>query len=138
MLFRSPYFRQEIGIRFSQPVEYLSHRRIAALLLEAVIFRVARILEEFHHESVLERVYLSGGLSELACLQQGIAQCVPFEVYRLTQGESSLQGAALLAAGMAPTYHRAGVRVEIADNAKALPEKYRRWKVWLDELLAMK
>ena len=134
----APYFRQEIGIRLSQPVEHLSQHRIAALLLEAVIFRVARILEEFHHESALERVYLSGGLSELACLQQGIAQCVPFEVYRLTQGESSLQGAALLAAGMAPAYHRAGVRVEIADNAKALPEKYRRWKVWLDELLAMK
>jgi glycerol kinase len=134
----APYFRQEIGIRFSQPVEYLSHRRIAALLLEAVIFRVARILEDFHHESALERVYLSGGLSELTCLQQGIAQCVPFEVYRLTQGESSLQGAALRAAGMAPAYRRAGVRVEIADNAKVLPEKYRRWKVWLDELLAMK
>ena len=49
----APYFRQEIGIRFSQPVEHLSHRRIAALLLEAVIFRVARILEDFHHESAL-------------------------------------------------------------------------------------
>ncbi len=134
----APYFRNDIVVQFSQPVEHLSQRRISALLLEAVIFRVARILEDFHHESALERVYLSGGLSELTCLQQGIAQCVPFEVYRLAQSESSLQGAALLAAGMAPACHREGERVVIASNAKALPEKYRRWKVWLDDLLALK
>ena len=129
----APYFRGDIGIRFSQPVEHLSQRRIAALLLEAVIFRVARILEDFNREYAIERVYLSGGLSELVCLQQGIALCVPFEVYCLQQSESSLQGAALLAAGMA--CHREGTRVGIAGNAKALQEKYRRWKVWLDELL---
>jgi len=132
----APYFRSDMGIRFSQPVEHLSQHRIASLLLEAIIFRVARILEDFHHESALEGVYLSGGLSELSCLQQGIAQCVPLAVYRLAQGESSLHGAALLAAGMTPACHRAGVRVGIASNAKALPEKYRRWKTWLDDLLA--
>jgi len=131
----APYFRNDLGIRFSQPVEHLTQHRIAALLLEAVIFRVARILEDFHRESAIERVYLSGGLSELTCLQQGIAQCVPFDVYRLSQIESSLQGAALLAAGMAPACHREGERIEIARNAQALPEKYRRWKVWLDVLL---
>ena len=134
----APYFRSDIGIRHSKPVEHLSQRRIAALVLEAIIFRVARILEEFHHESALERVYLSGGLSELSCLQQGIAGCIPFEVYRLTQGESSLQGAALLAAGMASACHREGIRVGIAGNAKALQEKYRHWKAWLDELLVLR
>ena len=134
----APYFRGDIGIRFSQPVEHLSQRRIAALLLEAVIFRVARILEDFNREYAIERVYLSGGLSELLCLQQGIALCVPSEAYRLQQSESSLQGAALLAAGMASAYHREGLRVGIAGNAKALQEKYRCWKVWLDDLLALR
>jgi glycerol kinase len=128
----------DLGVQFSQSVEHLTQHRIASLLLEAVIFRVARILEDFHHESALERAYLSGGLSELTCLQQGITQCVPFDVYRLAQGESSLQGAALLAAGMAPACHREGERVGIASNVKALPEKYRRWKAWLDDLLALK
>jgi glycerol kinase len=97
---------------------------------------VTRILEEFHREYAIEGVYLSGGLSELDCLQQGIALCVPFDVYRLQQSESSLQGAALLAAGIA--CHREGTRVGIAGNAKALQEKYRRWKVWLDDLLAQR
>lgn len=133
----APYFRKEFGIRFSQPVDHLSQRRIATLLLEAIIFRVVRILEEFHRESALERVYLSGGLSELTCLQQGIALCLPFEVYRLVQGESSLQGVALLAADRVPVCDKMGVRVGVVGNANALLEKYRRWKRWLDELLVM-
>ena len=131
----APYFYNDLGIRFSSPVEHLASRQIASLLLEGIIFRVARILEDFHRESALERIYLSGGLSELTCLQQGIAQCVPFAVYRLRQKDSSLQGAALLAAGMAPAYRREVERIPVTPIAKSLPEKYRRWKDWLDGLL---
>ncbi len=132
----APYFRGDIGLQFSQSVEHLSQRRIAGLLLEAVIFRVARILEEFHCECPIERVYLSGGLSELICLQQGIALCVPFEVYRLQQSETSLQGTALLAAGMTLASHRKSERIAVTDNAQPLRKKYLRWKMWLDDLLA--
>ena len=132
----APYFRSDIGIRYSKPVAALSPRSIASLLLEAVIFRVARILEDFHRDSAIERVYLSGGLSELACLQQGIAHCVPFDVFHLLQSESSLQGAALLAAGMAPASNRESVKIKKTPDATLLPEKYRRWKVWMDMQLA--
>jgi glycerol kinase len=127
--------RGDPGVQFSQSVEHLTQRRIAALLLEAVIFRVARILEEFHRESAIERVFLSGGLSELVCLQQGIAGCVPFEVHHLRQSESSLQGAALLAAGMEPASRRNSIRIPAAENA-ALRNKYLGWKLWLDSLLS--
>jgi glycerol kinase len=131
----APYFRGDIGIRYSEPVAELSRQRIAALLLEAVIFRVARILEEFSREFAIERVYLSGGLSELLCLQYGIAGCVPFEVHHLRQHESSLHGAALLAAGMEPAGSRNSIRIAAAENA-ALREKYAGWKLWLDDLLS--
>lgn len=131
----APYFRDNLGIRFSRPVDQLTQRKVAGLLLEAVIFRIARILEDFHRASPLKRVYLAGGLSELTCLQQGIARCVPFAVYRLGQAESSLRGAALLAAGMTPAHNRESEKVEICGNSAALLEKYRRWKEWLDELL---
>lgn len=131
----APYFRADIGIRFSQSIEHLTQHRIAALLLEAVIFRVARILEDFHCESAIERVYLSGGLSELICLQQGIAQCVPFDIFRLSHAESSLKGAALLAVGMAPAFRRNAEKISVAHGTQALPEKYLRWKKWLDTLL---
>lgn len=131
----APYFRSDLGLRFSQQVEHLPQQRIACLLLEAVIFRVARILEDFHHDTAIERVYLSGGLSGLACLQQGIAQCVPFEVYRLPQAESSLQGAALLAAGIATACGREAARIPAMRDTLALPKKYLRWKTWFDALL---
>lgn len=130
----APYFRSDLKIQFSKSVEHLTHHQIAVQLLEAIIFRVARILEDFHRKSAIERVYLSGGLSGLACLQQGIAQCVPFDVYILEQAESSLQGTALLAAGMAPACHRKSERVVVVRD-KVLPEKYRRWKEWLDLML---
>jgi glycerol kinase len=131
----APYFDSALGLRFSQPTECLPPRRIAILLLEGIIFRVARILEEFHRESALESVYLSGGLSGSACIQQGIAQCVMTAVYLLRQNESSLQGAAMLAAGMAPASRREAERILVELNDTALPEKYRRWKDWLDGLL---
>lgn len=131
----APYFRTDLGIRFSGPVDHLPKRRIAALLLEAVIFRVARILEDFHRESAIERVFLSGGLSGSACLQQGIARCVPFDVCRLSQVDSSLKGAALLAAGMAPVCGRESEKISATSGTPALTEKYRRWKEWLDGLL---
>jgi glycerol kinase len=131
----APYFRNDFGIHFSQPVEHLAQRQIAALLLEAVIFRVARILEDFHHASAIERVYLSGGLSGLACLQQGIARCVPFDVYLLSQTEASLQGAALLAAEKDSAFRRKSEKISAAGGNHAPPEKYLRWKKWLDALL---
>lgn len=133
----APYFRNDIGIRFSRSVEHLTPSQVASLLLEGVIFRAARILEDFNREWPLERVYLSGGLSELPCLQQGIALCVPFAAYRLEQAESSLRGAALLAAGMAMAYNRKSKKVEMPGNAGLLQEKYKRWKRWLDDLLAL-
>ncbi len=131
----APYFRTDIGMRYSEPVAKLSRQRIAALLLEAVIFRVTRILEEFSREGAIERVFLSGGLSELACLQQGIAACVPCEVHHLRQSESSLRGAALLAAGVEPASRRNSVRIQAAENT-ALRKKYPGWKSWLDGLLS--
>jgi glycerol kinase len=126
-----------LGVQFSAPVGQLSQKRIAVLLLEAVIFRISRILDDFHRVSEIERVYLSGGLSELKCLQHGIASCVSFEIYCLRYSESSLRGAALLAAGMSQACRRESKKLELstACNANALSEKYKRWKDWLDSTL---
>ena len=134
----APYFRNDLGIRFSRSTENMAPRKIACLLLEGIIFRVARILEDFHRASAIERIYLSGGLSELLCLQQGITQCAPCDVYRLLEKDSSLQGAALLAAGMTSACHREAEKIWVTRNDPFLPEKYRRWKDWFDGLLDMR
>lgn len=131
----APYFRNDLGTCFSQSIDHLSDKQVAVLLLEAIIFRVSRILEDFHGVSPILHVYLSGGLSELACLRQGIAQCVPYEVRHLQQKESSLQGVAMFAVGLKVKHHRAVKKIAIVSQNIALHNKYQRWKYWLDDLL---
>ena len=131
----APYFRNDWGIHFSQSISELTLQQTTALMLEAIIFRIARILEDFHQQSPLTKVYLSGGLSELPCLQQGIAQCVAFPVFHMQQKEASLQGIALLASGIRVKDHQYAKKVEIKNGNHALFEKYQRWKNWLDALL---
>ena len=131
----APYFRDDWGLFFSQPTDQLTPTQITTLLLEAIIFRVARILEEFHQDSPITQTFLSGGLSELACLQQGIAQCVPFPVFHLQQKETSLQGAALLACGLKTKHTRHTEKIKAQSNNNALIEKYHHWKDWLGALI---
>jgi hypothetical protein len=56
-------------------------------------------------------------------------------VYRLTQKDSSLQGAALAAAGIETVAGEYAEKIQVAGGV-SLEEKYRRWKGWFDELLA--
>ncbi|MEQ1813766.1 MAG: FGGY family carbohydrate kinase [Candidatus Nitrotoga sp.] len=131
----APYFRADIGLTFSQSTEHLPDKQIATLLLEAIIFRVTRIVEDFHRYAPLKRVYLSGGLSEIKCLQQGIAQCLPCDVYRPDQKETSLYGAALLASGMTLSCDKYSEKITAHADMHHLLEKYQHWKCWLDDLL---
>lgn len=131
----APYFRNDLKVSFSGPVAHLPPSRIAALLLEAVVFRVALVLMDFHRAEPLQSVYLSGGLSELGSLQQGIAQCVPFDVYRLVQAETSLQGVALLAAGMQSACRRAAEKIEVVNENQRLRDKFIRWQAWFTKVL---
>ena len=129
----APYFREASGIVFSAPVDGLDERQIACLLLEGIIFRVTRILDNFRQRYGIDRVYLSGGLSEVPALQQGIAACSSLEVHSLQQKEASLLGAAILAAGLPPAYARKSVKVSA--TADALKDKYQHWKTWFDACL---
>lgn len=131
----APYFRSDWGLYFSQPVTHLSRQQAASLLLEAIIFRVTRILEEFHRHAPLTGVLLSGGLSALPCLQQGIAQCIAVPVFHLQQQEASLQGAAMLAAGLTVASRTDRQRIVIEQTNDKLGKKYRQWQFWLDALL---
>ncbi len=131
----APYFRADIGLAFSQPTTHLAQHEIAQLLLEAITFRVARIVEDFYRQAPLQRVYLSGGLSQVKCLQQGIARCLPCDVYLLEQPETSLHGTALLASGLPLLNVNQSKKIQPHSDAAKLYEKFQRWKNWLDELL---
>jgi glycerol kinase len=125
----APFFRSDIKMQFSKPVEHLSKEQIACLLLEAIIFRVALILEDFNQRPDKTRIYLSGGLSNSSCLQQGIANCSTSPVFKVLQRQSSLQGTAILINNLAPTTYRQSEAV-IKTKHKPLVEKYQQWKIW--------
>lgn len=133
----APFFRSEFGLMFSASVEGLPAQRIALLLQEGIIFRVTQILEDYQREFGIERAYLSGGLANLPCLRQGIAQCAPFvAIFRLQQFEASLTGAGQLAAGSASAGARDAEEIVAAPNNPRLSEKYRHWQHWLSRLLS--
>lgn len=130
----APYFRRDIGLRFSASIDHLDARRIALLLQESIIFRVARIFEDFQRELDVNSVYLSGGLSNLSCLQQGIASLVPV-TYRLSQSDAGLMGAAQLASGADAGGFRQARRLGGSGAQARLRQKFEGWKLWLDALL---
>jgi glycerol kinase len=131
----APYFRSDLGTRFSEPIEPLAPAEVAILLQEAIVFRVARILEDFSTRFGISRACLSGGLASLLCLNQGVAACGPVDVCLLAQSESSLTGAARLAAGWPPHAARQTVPVVRGLVPARLTGKFLRWKAWLDGLL---
>ncbi len=132
----APYFCKPDPSHFPPAFTDLNPREIAALLIEAIIFRIVRILEDFQAHSSLTAVYLSGGLSELTCLQQGIARCCPVPVFHLQQKEASLLGAALLARSLEIGSLTPSLRIgESYQLDSALYRKYLRWKNWLHTIV---
>jgi len=130
----APYFRRDIGLRFSGSVDQFGAHRIALLLQESIIFRVARIFEDMQRELDVDSAYLSGGLSNLPCLQQGIASLVPV-AYRLTQADAGLVGVAQLASGTEAGCLRRAEKIALNCNQVRLRQKFEGWKSWLDDLL---
>ncbi|MBU1213830.1 MAG: carbohydrate kinase [Gammaproteobacteria bacterium] len=130
----APYFRRDIGLSFSESVSHLDSHRTALLLQESIIFRVARIIEDFQRELDVEDVYLAGGLSNLLCLQQGIACLVP-AAYRISSGEAGLLGVAQLASGVGAGGFRHAKKIKLNPVQSRLQKKFKGWKQWLDGLL---
>jgi glycerol kinase len=130
----APFFRADLGLHFSKPMTSLSKQQIACCLLEAIIFRVALILEDFIATSEHSRIYLSGGLANLSCLQQGIAICSTATVFKCLQKEASIQGTALLVNNLAPATYRQSEAIIVVEQ-ESLLKKYQSWKIWFNNLI---
>ena len=131
----APFFRPDIGLEFSKPIAHLTPTQIASLLLEGIIFRVALILEQYNYPSEISRVYLSGGLSVLPCLQQGIALCSAAPVFKICQEHSGLLGIATLANDLKPASFRLSEPILPINKCHGLIIKYQQWKIWFNQII---
>ncbi len=131
----APYFRNDIALTYSKPVENLSRKQIACLLLEGIIFRVAYTINEINKMFGLKRIVLSGGLSRLDTLQQGITICSPLDVYVLDEAESSLTGVARLAANQTVFSESERKKIEKREELTRILKKYYGWCIWFNDLL---
>lgn len=129
----APFFRDDIKLCFSKAIQDLSSRQVSLLVVEAVIFRIKQILDDFDRISGINAVFLAGGWSRSLAIQQGIAQCSPVAVHLLQEPEVSLVGVARLAAGK-PGLSKS-IRVEASKESEYLRLKYVGWREWLEELL---
>jgi len=136
----APHWRPE----FSQPwspaaeaVKVAADRR--RLVIEGLLFRIKEILLGFAgsagYGQLPARILLSGGLASEPAVAPGLASLLGQAVELFDEPESTLLGAARLAAGR-PVYARLNTtRIEPSDTGAYLAEKFPRWQAWVSGVL---
>ncbi len=103
------------------------------LVLEGLAFRARGILDELPDTDPL---FVSGGLSHEPFVPLALATCLERPVHVLEEEETTLLGAARLAAGLEPCARPRPRAVDPDPRARWLPAKYERWRDWLAARLA--
>ena len=129
----APYWRPERTLTFSERAKALDGEGKRRIVLEGIVFRVRGILEDLCAAS--DRIYLSGGLAGDPFVGQAMASCLASPIEQLEESESTLRGAARLAAGLDPCDAPPSVRVEPGRPGEYLNRKYDGWKSWVTDLL---
>lgn len=109
----------------------------AVAVAESILFLLRVNLEALASAGVpLERIAMTGGLSQLDGLCQRLADLSGIPVWRPVEHEATARGLACLVAGMPRTWEAAG-GAAFAPRANArLADRYTRWRRAMDEELA--
>lgn len=135
----APHWRPEVGLQLSPSARELAPAGRRRSALEGLVFRVREICDDLGPESATQPVLLSGGLTHEPFLAPALAACLGREVHVLLEEQTTLLGAARLAAGLSAGSGGAPApRVRVVTppaDAAWLRAKYGRWRSWLGELL---
>lgn len=129
----SPHWRPDLGLTLSAAAWRRSPSEQRRIVLEGLLFRVFEVLLDLGAGSLPDRVLISGGLVRDPVVGLGLAQLLQRPVERLDMSETTLLGAARLAAGLNPLSDPATHRIEATGAGAYLVEKYPRWQRWLHE-----
>ncbi|MEE9270619.1 MAG: FGGY family carbohydrate kinase [Candidatus Krumholzibacteria bacterium] len=131
----APYWRADVPFVLSRPDATLGALERRRVILEGIVFRIAGIIKALCGGAQPRSIVLSGGLLSERFIPQALASCLQHPVYVVDNKESTLLGAARLAAGephASPEVHQTPVEPE---SASYLPAKFPQWRVWMDDML---
>jgi glycerol kinase len=129
----APYWRPRQAFLFDDGGASLTGADRRRAILEGLVFRARGILDDLPDT---DPVHVSGGLSHEPFVPTALATCLGREVRVLEEEETTLLGAARLAAGLEP-YARPSARTVRPDpRGLWLQDKYERWREWLLQRLA--
>jgi len=125
--------RWDPAARFSlseeaRPLPAIDRRRV---VMEGLVFRIREISDDLQRESAVDRVLLSGGLAHDPFVGAALAACLERDIEVVLDGETSLLGAARLAAGVEPEAPVETRRVPAPEGSHWLRAKYQRWRSWI-------
>jgi glycerol kinase len=131
----APHWRAMQPFELSPAARVLALDAQRAIVLEGLVFRVCEILGGLFDDRPPARVLLSGGLAREPFVASTLATCLQREIEVASELESTLLGAARLAAGLDPCARSATRIIEPVANAAWLRAKYERWRAWLARTL---
>lgn len=130
----APHWRAERAPTYSQSTSSLDARTLRRAYLEGLVFRVAEIVDALDPQRT-SGVLLSGGVARDPFVAPALALLLERPLELLDEHESTLLGAARLAAGLTPFADPPRQAVEPA-AAPWLVDKRARWTNWRDAWLA--
>jgi glycerol kinase len=131
----APYWNPKIGLRWTEAATTGGAATARRTLVEGLLFRLRQVLDGLERGSGRAAfVRVSGGVAALPGLLEGLAALTGRTVERLEDHEASVVGAARLAAGMPPRAATRARSIEPGSLGRYLPEKYDRWRAWVEEV----
>lgn len=130
----SPYWKPEVTLTFSESAKKLPPEQKRRIILEGIIFRIREIIEGLEEACPTGPITLTGGLSKEMFISKGLSSCLQKEISLLSDAESSLMGAARLAAGLEPITQQKKQVLQPGEACEYLHDKYKLWKEWLNTI----
>ena len=131
----APYWRTDLESRFS---ENLSANKKILAWIESVIFQIAVNLELMNRLGKVNKIIISGGLSNANGVCQKIADLSQAAVYRSDNSDATLQGIACMATGLSSRWRpQVNEEVFVPKENPSLVRRFSEWKAamtnWLSE-----
>ena len=130
----APHWKPTQSFSLSESARDLPQTDQRRIVLEGIVFRVREIVDDLIPGFSIERICVSGGLTQDPFLGIALSACLQRPIELLEQQEGTLIGVARLAAGEALQPGGSTAIFEPEEEGSYLPEKYTRWKHWLQGL----